>query len=191
MCWLLLGILCLLFSRFWNIFTIIILNFFFCRYLNYFLLGFVWVFLFVCLFVFLSCVLLVCSFIWAIFFYLFFFSLLHLMSPFLRLSGRIPSSFWFLPLLCKVVPVVCVGCFWVWLLFVLWWKEVRFCFCFCFVLFFPSDEQGCMRWQSCLLMTGFVFLSFCFFGWGILHWVLLAVGWCQVYRGGGFYGNAH
>ena len=36
------------------------------------------------------------------------------------------------------------------------WSEI------CAEFFFPSDGQGCMKWKSCLLMTGFVFLS-CFF----------------------------
>ena len=57
------------------------------------------------------------------------------MSPLLRLSCRVPHSFWLLPLLCKVVSLVCVGFFWVWLLFVLWWKEISF-------LFFPLWWAG-------------------------------------------------
>jgi len=31
-----------------------------------------------------------------------------------------------------------------------------------------------------LLMIGFVFLSFLLFGWGVLHRVLLVVGWCCI-----------
>ena len=41
-------------------------------------------------------------------------------------------------------------------------------------------------WKSYLLMIGFVFL-FCFlFRWGVLHRVLLVVGWCQVLYSSGF-----
>jgi len=60
---------------------------------------------------------------------------------------------------------------------------VRFVLSFC--LFF-SDGQGWVRWYSCLLMIGFVFLVFSLFRWGILHRVLLVVGWCWVWYSSGF-----
>ena len=47
-------------------------------------------------------------------FLLLLFNLLCLRSPFLRLWGRISSSFWLQPLMSRVVPVVCVGFCWVW-----------------------------------------------------------------------------
>ena len=53
-----------------------------------------------------------------------------------------------------------------------------------FSFFSPSDGQGHMRWQSCLLKTGFVFLS-CFFLGGVRHLTLGAAGsWVMpgVYR---------
>ena len=57
-----------------------------------------------------SCEFLPCSFICAIFLCLFIFppNFLHLRSPFPRLWGCIPSSFWFLPLKGKVGWVLCV-----------------------------------------------------------------------------------
>ena len=61
-----------------------------------------------------------------------------------------------------------------------------------YFLFFSSDGQGCMRWCSCLLMTGFVFLSCLLFRWGVLHRVLLVVGWCRVLYSSGFLcGSSH
>ena len=65
---------------------------------------------------------------------------------------------------------------------------VFFCCCCCF----SSDRQGWVRWYSCLLMIGFVFL-FCFlFGWGILHRVLLVAGRCWVLYSSGFLcGSSH
>ena len=65
--------------------------------------------------------------------------------------------------------------------------------CFLFVCFcFSSDGQDWVRWQSCLLMIGFVFLFRLLFGWGILHRVLLVVGWYQgLYPNGFLYGSSH
>ena len=64
-----------------------------------------------------------------------FFNLLCLKSPFLRIQGRILSSFWFLPLVGKVCAMVCVG-------FMLGMT------CACILLegseFFPSDGQTCI-----------------------------------------------
>ena len=41
-------------------------------------------------------------------------------------------------------------------------------------------------------MIGFVFLFRLLFGWGILHRVLLVVGWCQgLYPNGFLYGSSH
>lgn len=103
------------------------------------------------------------------------------MSPLLRLSCQVPPSFWFLPLLCKAVSLVLcrllLGVTFVCTLV----KGDKFSF------FSPSDGQGHMRWQSCLLMTGFVFLSwFLFlFLFGVRHPTLGAAGsWVMpgVYR---------
>ena len=57
-----------------------------------------------------SCEFLPCSFMCAVFLCLFIFppNFLHLRSPFPRLWGCIPSSFWFLPLKGKVGWVLCV-----------------------------------------------------------------------------------
>ena len=51
---------------------------------------------------------------------------------------------------------------------------------------FSSDGQGWVRWYSCLLMIGFVFLFCLLFRWGVLHRVLLVVGWCRVSYSSGF-----
>ena len=51
---------------------------------------------------------------------------------------------------------------------------------------FSSDGQGWVRWLSCLLMIGFVFLFCLLSRWGVLHRVLLVVGWCQVLYSSGF-----
>ena len=109
-------------------------------------------------------------------FHYFFFNLLCFRSPFPRLQGWILSSFWFLPSwglpsgLCKL----CIE-----------WD-------LCWVFFSPSDGQGWMRWYFCLLMVGFIFLFCLLFRWGILHRVLLAVGWCWVLCSSGFLcGRSH
>ena len=57
--------------------------------------------------------------------------------------------------------------------------RVRFVLSFCLFDWFSSDGQGWVRWYSCLLMTGFVFLFCLLFRWGVLHRVLLVVGWCR------------
>ena len=65
------------------------------------------------------------------------------------------------------------------------WASYRVRLCWVFVCF-SSYGQGWVRWSPCLLMIGFVFL-FCFlFRWGVLHRVLLVVGWCQVLYSSGF-----
>ena len=69
----------------------------------------------------------------------------------------------------------------VWTLYRVW-----FVLSFCFFVCFSSDGQGWMRWYSCLLMIGFVFLFCLLFRWGVLHRVLLVVGWCWVLYSGGF-----
>ena len=51
---------------------------------------------------------------------------------------------------------------------------------------FSSDVQGWVRWWSCLLMIGFVFLFCLLFRWVVLHRVLLVVGWCWVLYSSGF-----
>ena len=57
---------------------------------------------------------------------------------------------------------------------------------------FASDGQGWVRWYSCLLMIGFIFLFYLWFRWGILHRVLLVVGWCWVLYSSGFLcGSSH
>ena len=58
--------------------------------------------------------------------------------------------------------------------------RVRFVLRFCLFACFSSDGQGWVRWQSCLLTTGFVFLFCLLFRWGVLHRVLLVVGRCRV-----------
>ena len=58
--------------------------------------------------------------------------------------------------------------------------RVKFVLSFCLFDCFSSDGQGCVRWWSCMLMTGFVFLFCLLFTWGIPHRVLLVVGWCRV-----------
>ena len=102
------------------------------------------------------------------------------MSPFLRLSGRIPSSFWFLPLVCKVVPLVCLGFFWGWLLFVLWWKEVSFFFFFLSLMIRTLWGGDPVCWWLGLC---FYLVFFFFFWWGILHWVLLEVWQAEAFVG--------
>ena len=74
----------------------------------------------------------------------------------------------------KVGPVVCVS------------YRVRFVLSFCLFVCFSSDGQGWVRWYSCLLMIGFVFLFSLFFRSGALHRVLLVVGWCWVLYYSGF-----
>ena len=64
--------------------------------------------------------------------------------------------------------------------------RVRFVPSFCLFVCFSSDGQGWMRWYSCLLMIGFVFLFCLLFRWCILHRVLLVVVWCQVLYSSGF-----
>jgi len=54
------------------------------------------------------------------------------------------------------------------------------------VCFFFLWWTRLMRWYSCLLMIGFVFLFCLLFRWGVLHRVLLVVGWCQVLYSSGF-----
>ena len=51
---------------------------------------------------------------------------------------------------------------------------------FCLVVGFCSDGQSWVRWYSCLMMIGIVFLFSLLFRWGVLHRVLLVVGWCRV-----------
>ena len=76
------------------------------------------------------------------------------------------------------------------LMFVRWfvWAlyRVRFVLSFCLFVCFSSDGQGWVRWYSCLLMIGFVFLFCLLFRWGILHRVLLVVGWCWALYSSGF-----
>ena len=55
---------------------------------------------------------------------------------------------------------------------------------FCLLVCFSSAWRGWVRWSSCLLMTGFVFLFCLLFRWGR---VLLLVGWCWVFYSGGFF----
>ena len=74
----------------------------------------------------------------------------------------------------KVSPVVCVS---------FTWGEI--CAEFLFVCF-SSEGQGWVRWSSCLLMIGFVFLFCLLFRWGVLHRVLLVVGWYWVLFSSGF-----
>ena len=63
---------------------------------------------------------------------------------------------------------------------------------FCLFACFPSDAQRWLRWQSCLLMIGFVFLFCLLFRWGVLHSMLLVGGWCQVLYSSGFlYMSSH
>ena len=90
-----------------------------------------------------------------------------LRSPFPSLQGWILSSFWFLPSSgwCSGLCKLCIG-----------WN---LCWVFLFV-WFSSEGQGWVRWESCLLMIWFVFLFCLLFRWGVLHRVLLIVGWCQV-----------
>ena len=89
-----------------------------------------------------------------------------LRSPFPRLLSWILSSFWFLP--SSGWPSF------VWVLY-----RVRFVLSFCLFVF-P------LMGNSCLLMIGLVFLFCLFFRWGILHRVLLMVGWCQILYSSGF-----
>ena len=63
---------------------------------------------------------------------------------------------------------------------------MTFVLSFCLFARFSSDEHAWVRWWSCLLMIGFVFLFCLLFRWGILHRVLLVVGWCQVLYSSGF-----
>ena len=70
--------------------------------------------------------------------------------------------------------------------------RVRFVLSFCLLVCFSSDGQGWVRWWSCLLMIGFVFLFCLLFRWGVLHRVLLVVGWCWVLYSSGFVcGSSH
>ena len=95
-----------------------------------------------------------------------------------RLSSSSSSKVEFF-LLCgfcppKVGPVVCVS-----------FIEGEICAEFLFVCF-SSGGQGWVRSSSCLLMFGFVFLFYLLFRWGVLHRVLLVVGWCQVWYSSSF-----
>ena len=74
----------------------------------------------------------------------------------------------------KIGPVVCVS-------FV--YSEISAEF---LIVCFSSDGEGWVRWYSCLLITGFVFLFCLLFQWGVPHRVLLVVGWCQVLYSSGF-----
>ena len=112
---------------------------------------------------------LICSFICAVFLCLFFsssfffkvivfefsFSQTSRKFEFFLEEGWILSSFWFLPSwgwssgLCQL--------------------HIRWDLCwFCLLVCFSSDGRGWVRWQSCLLMTGFVFLLYFLFR-GVCH----------------------
>ena len=71
-----------------------------------------------------------------------------------------------------------------WLVWALY--RVRFVPSFCLFVCFSSDGQGWVRWYSCLLMIGFVFLFCLLFRWDVLHRMLLVVGWCRVLYSSGF-----
>ena len=100
------------------------------------------------------------------------------------------STFWFLPSVGKFNPVVCEG-------FLL--GVTCACILVGQIFIIPSAGQSYVRWyvleclwESCLLIIEFVFLSCLLFRWGILHWMLLSVGWCQfLYTSGCLYVNSH
>ena len=106
----------ILFSRLWNIFIVIILNCFPGSFPISSL--FTW-----------SCVFLVCYFICAILLCLFSFFLNIVFGISFSQSLRLKSIFfWFLLLVGRVDPVVCVDFYWVWFVLVLWWEEVLYLF---------------------------------------------------------------
>ena len=117
-------------------------------------------------------VFLVCSFICVLFICLFIIIFLTycvwgLLFPGFKVEFCLP--FRFCP--AKVGPVVYVR--------PLGWDGCWYFACF-------SDGQGWVRGWSCLLMAGFVLLFCLLFRRGILHRVLLVVGWCQVFYSSGF-----
>ena len=65
------------------------------------------------------------------------------------------------------------------------WASYRVRFAEFLFVCFSSDGQGWVRWWSCLLMAGFVFLFCLLFRWGVLHRVLLVVGWRWVLNSSG------
>ena len=95
--------------------------------------------------------------------------------PFLSLQGKLNSFFLLVSALLSLVQ------WFVWTLY-----RVRFVLSFCLFACFPSDGQGWVRWYSCLLMIGFAFLFCLLFRWGILHRMILVVGWCWVLYSSGF-----
>ena len=59
--------------------------------------------------------------------------------------------------------------------------RVRFVLSICLFVCFSSDGQGWVRWYSCLLLIGFVFLFYLLFWWGTLkgcYWWLGNAGSC-------------
>ena len=66
------------------------------------------------------------------------------------------------------------------------WACIGWDLCWGLFVCFSSDGQGWVRWWSCLLLIGFVFLFCLLFRWGVLHRVLLVVGWCWVLYSSGF-----
>ena len=159
-----------MFSRFLIIFTIIILTYFSGNFPIS--SSFIW-----------TSVFLACSFICAVFLCLFIFlKLLYLRSPFPRSRKvelfpwrRLNSFFLLVSALLRLVQ------WFVWVSY-----RVRFVLSFCLFVCFASYLQFCVRWYSCLLVIGFVFLFCLLFRWVILHRVLLIVGWCWVLYSSGF-----
>ena len=122
---------------------------------------------------------LVCSFICAVFLCLFFsfFKIIVFEVSFSQASRKVELFSWrrlnsFFVLVSDLLRLV------QW--FVWASDRVKFVLSFCLLGFFPSNGQGWMRWYSWLLMIGFVFLFCLSFRWGILHRVILVVGWCWV-----------
>ena len=81
----------------------------------------------------------------------------------------VPFVFGLCPQWVRLVQWLMKASCWEGLVPVFWWKEVSLS---------PSDGQSCVRWcvLKYLLMIEFVFLYCLLFGWGILRWVLPAIG---------------
>ena len=133
---------------------------------------------------------LVCSFICAVFLCIYIYIYIYIIyfsycvwGPFSQASriveffpwGRLNSFFLLVSALLRSVQCL------VWASY-----RVRFVLSFCLFVCFSSDGQGWVRWYFCLLMNGFVFLFCLLFRWGVLHGVLLVVGWCLVLYSSGF-----
>ena len=96
-------------------------------------------------------------------FWLFSLNILCLKSPFPKLQCRVLPFGFCSP---KLGRVVCVN-----------FTLGKICGEFLFISFFP-DVQGWLRWKSCVLTIGFIFLFCLIFGWGVCNLWLGDVEFC-------------